>query len=244
MVQASNDAENLSPSLYRELEALKIRIAFAELEEEEYAELEDMPAEYSEEAQRRTLTEMQRRLERKSRKQFVRRTVPRTLRLLAALLSLAFLGLTTATATVHSIRLRVLDFISKIEEQYSTMSLDVNENDKPQPPEGWKGKYFPLYIPDEFSLIRVDSDFNSVFFRADDGRIFEFAERKSGDYSNFDTLNGEASNYSINGADAIVTIVEDQVNIAWSIEETYFILDFKGDQDEAEMIAESVRLIE
>ena len=59
-----------------------------------------------------------------------------------------FIGLTTAVATVRPVRLRIMDFIAQIEENYSAVSIVYNENEGIVVPDEWKGKYYPYFIPD------------------------------------------------------------------------------------------------
>ncbi|MBR1820513.1 MAG: hypothetical protein IJ769_02700, partial [Clostridia bacterium] len=101
---------DLSHALYEELEALKIRIAFAEIGEEELAEFDQGLAsaselDYSEDAQKKALKAIQRKLDKQTRRRFIQKTLPRTFNAIFAVLLVFFIGLTTATATVRSFRL-------------------------------------------------------------------------------------------------------------------------------------------
>lgn len=246
MHQNSNAVDReLSNALYRELEALKIRIAFAELGEDELAEAENAPAvdaEYSESAQKRTLKVIQRQMNRRMRKRFLRETLPRTTNIVAAVLLVFFVGLTTATATVRPVRLKVMEFIAKIEENYSTVSLTSNENDCLAPAE-WEGEYYPTYIPSDFVLSDVNIDDNVVGYTAEDDRVLEFCESGADIYANYD-LGGEGCfDISISGKEGIAKVDDEQTTMVWGDNNVCFYLFFSGDIEEAKRVAWSVQRI-
>ncbi len=248
MDQQSHENREMSRTLYEELAALRIRIAFAEIDEDELAEFDrDLSSvsegDYSEAAQKRTLKLIERKLNRRLQRRFIRNTLPRTLHVVTVALLLFFIGLTTAVATIRPVRLRVLDFIAKIEENYSAVGMDYNGNDETVVPEGWKGEYYPFYIPGEFILEGVDEFYNCVRYTADNGRTVEFSEFGNNDYSNFSIGDNNAFDVSINGNTCVASIDKESVSISWAIEDTYFSLFFSGDFDEAKRIVESVQRI-
>ena len=242
-----HENHEMSHALYEDLAALKIRIAFAEISE---AELDEYDRElssvsefdYSDAAQKRALKLIERKLNKRLRRQFVRKTLPHTLQLISVALLVFFIGLTTAVATVRPVRLRMLDFIAKIEERYSEISL-VNDIDYVVTPSEWKGKYYPSYIPAEFALSHVDDLFSIAFYNTEDGRAFQFCEFSDTDYSSINIDEGNAFDVNINGSSGIAISNGEYTNITWSIDDTYLYLHFSGKLDEAKRIAESVRLL-
>ena len=166
MNQEQNHADReLSRALYEDLAALKIRIAFAEISEDELDEYDhELPfvseSDYSEAAQKRALKLIERKLNKRLSKRFIRKTLPHTIQVVAITLLLFFIGLTTAVATVRPIRLRLMDFIAQIEENYSAVGITYNDNDNSIVPKEWKGKYYPYYIPEEYEFSYVDELFN------------------------------------------------------------------------------------
>lgn len=244
-----HENHEMSHALYEDLTALKIRIAFAEISE---AELDDYDRElssisesdYSEAAQKKALKLIERKLNKQLSKRFIRKTLPHTIQVVAITLLLFFIGLTTAVATVRPIRLRLMDFIAHIEENYSSVGIDYNDNDAIAVPDEWRGEYYPFYIPEEFTFEHIDNLYNSVRYTADNNRAFEFSEFGSDDYSNFNMDNENTFDVIISGNACIAKVSNDGVFISWSVADTYFSLLYSGSFDEAERIVESIHHID
>ena len=247
MNQEQNHADReLSRALYEDLTALKIRIAFAEISEDELDEYDRKlssvsESDYSEAAQKRALKLIERKLNKRLRRQFVSKTLPHTLQIVTISLLLFFIGLTTAIATVRPVRLRILDFIAKIEENYSEISL-FNDIDNAVVPSEWKGKYYPSYIPAEFAFSHVEDSLNMVYYTTDNDLILGFCEFSDNDYSNFN-IDENAFDININGCSGIAVTDDEGTTITWCIDNYYLYLYFNGNLDEATRIAESVQRI-
>ena len=238
----------MSHALYEDLAALKIRIAFAEISEaelDEYGrELSSISeSDYSEAAQKRALKLIERKLNKQLSKRFIRKTLPRSLQIITVALLLFFIGLTTAIATVRPVRLRILDFIAQIEENYSVISMTFNDNDDNIVPEEWKGDYYPAYIPEDYDYSHIDEFLNIVYYTAMDNRVLQFSEYEEADYSNINIDEKNAFDITINESDGIALSNGERTTITWCVDGTCFYINFIGDFDEAKRIAESVRLI-
>ena len=247
MDQQNHENREMSRALYEELAALKIRIAFAEIDEDELAEFDrDLSSVtgggYSEAAQKSTLKLIERKLNKRLRRQFIAHTLPHTLHVVTVVLFLFFIGLTTAVATVRPVRLRVLDFIAKIEESYSEISF-YNDIDNAVVPPEWKGKYYPVYIPELFELSHVDGLYNIAYYNTKDHRVLQFSEYANADYSNIDIDEEKAVDITINESYGIAMADGESITITWCIDDTYLYLYLDGNLDEAKRIAESVKLI-
>lgn len=249
MTQNNSTEQNssLSHSLYNELEGLKIRIAFAEIDEDEFNEFERNPSsvsesDYSDAAQKKALKLIEHKLNKRLRKRFVMKTLPRTLHFITITLLLFFIGLTTAVATVRPVRLRILNFIAQIEENYSEISL-ANDIDYAIVPSEWKGKYYPSYIPASFELSLIDDFFNIVHYTSKDDQVLEFSEFENTDYSSINVYEENAIDITINDSSGIAMSNGENTIITWCIEDTYLYLHFSGNLNEAKRIAESVRLL-
>lgn len=246
MDQQNHENREMSRALYEELAALKIRIAFAEIDEDELAEfdrdLSSVSSEsgYSEAAQKRTLKLIERKLNKRLRRRFIAQTLPHTLHIVTAVLLLFFMGLTAAVATVRPVRLRILDFIAKIEESYSEISL-VNDIENVIVPPEWKGKYYPVYMPVDFALSHIDNLFNIAYYSTRDDRALQFSEYEDTIYTNVDIDKNNAFDIQINEYSGIATTDDESTTIIWSIKDTYLYLYFNGNLDEAKRIAESVQ---
>lgn len=243
-----HENHEMSHALYEDLAALKIRIAFAEISEAELdkydRELSSVSeSDYSEAAQKRALKLIEHKLNKRLRKQFVSKTLPHTLQIVTISLLLFFIGLTTAIATVRPVRLRIMDFIAHIEENYSSVSMVHSENDVVDVPEGWEGKYYPSYIPEGFTLEYIDDMYSFVRYSADNHRVIEFSEYESDDYSNFNIGNDNVFDITINGYACIAGVSKENVSITWGVEDSYYSLFYSGSFDEAKRIVESVQRI-
>ena len=175
-------------------------------------------------------------------RQFIAHTLPHTLHVVTAALLLFFIGLTTAVATVRPVRLRVLDFIAKIEESYSEISL-VNDIDNVIVPPEWKGKYYPVYIPAPFKLSHIDDFFNIVYYTAIGDRVLQFSEYEDTIYTNVDIDQENSFDITINESSGLAMSNGEDTTITWCIDNTYLYLHFSGNLDEAKRIAESVHLL-
>ena len=246
--QQVHENHEMSHALYEDLAALKIRIAFAEISEaelDEYdRELSSVPeSDYSEAAQKRALKLIERKLNKRLRRQFVRKTLPHTLQIVALSLLLFFIGLTTAIATVQPIRLRIMDFIAQIEENYSAVSLIYSENENAVVPEEWKGKYYPYYFPDDYVLFSVDEMINIVYYTSTDDCVLQFGEYADADYSNISIDEENSFTISVNDNAGIAMTDEDGTTITWCVDGTYLYLHFSGDLETAMRIASNVKRI-
>ena len=143
---------------------------------------------------------------------------------------------------MRPVRLRILDFIARIEENYSEISL-VNDIDYAIVPSEWKGKYYPFYIPGAFKLSRIDDLFNMVYYATTDDYVLQFAEYVNADYSNFSIDKERAFDITINNNAGIAMTDGEGTTITWCINDTYLFVYYSGDFEEAKRIAESVRLI-
>ncbi len=245
--QTGHENREMSRALYEELAVLKIRIAFAEIDEDELAGFDrDLSSVseggYSEAAQKRTLKLIERKLNKRLRRRFIAHTLPHTLHIVTAALLLFFIGLTTAVATVRPVRLRILDFIAKIEENYSEISF-YNDIDNAVVPPEWKGKYYPSYIPESFEMSCLDTFYNIVYYTSENDRVLEFSEFEDADYSSINIDEPDAFDITINDSSGIAVSNGEYTNITWYVDNTYLYLHFSGNLDEAKRIAESVKLL-
>ena len=246
--QQAHENHEMSRALYEDLAALKIRIAFAEISEAELDEYDRelssvSESDYSEAAQKKALKLIERKLNKQLSKRFIRKTLPHTLQVVAITLLLFFIGLTTAVATVRPVRLRLMDFITQIEENYSAVSLVFNENEAIAVPDEWKGKYYPYFIPDQYVFSHVDEFFNIAYYAMTDDCILQFSEYEDTIYTNVDIDENNTFEITINGNAGIAMADENSTTITWCVDGTYLYLYFSGDLETAKLIANNVKLI-
>lgn len=244
---SSEQHTSLSQSLYKELEGLKIRIAFAEIEEDEEESLAVPTSageqEYNELAQHRTMRRIHQELDKRSRQYFVKKALPRALQVFAGVVLFFFLSLTVATAASHSVRVKILTFIIRMEEEYTELSLENTNEEYFDVPVDWKGSYFISCIPDGFKFVEIDQNLNIAYFYSHDGRQLEFNESGESNYTNIDTEASTMSELFIHGAKGLLVKKGETVYITWSQDNRFFVIRYDGSVQEAIRVAESVRMI-
>lgn len=243
-----HENREMSRALYEDLAALKIRIAFAEISEAELDEYDRelssvSESDYSKAAQKRALKLIEHKLNKQLSKRFIRKALPHTLQIVTIALLLFFIGLTTAVATVQPVRLRVLDFIAQIEENYSAVSMVYSENEKVVVPKEWKGKYYPCYIPEEYEFSHVDNLFNYAHYSASDDCILLFGEFLDDDYSNINIDEETAFDIIINDNAGIAMTDEEGTTITWCVDDIYLYLYVNSDLETAKRIACNVKRV-
>ena len=233
-----------SEEIRQEMAALNLELAFQTRFEEELKALKETCKTPDPELERMVQDSderMRRQIHRKMRKgkaqHFVRTVLPRVGMTAAGLLLTFFIGLSTAIATVQSVRVSVLNFITQIEERYTSLSYEQNRA-KMDVPEGWQGDYYMSYIPERFQVI--DVSYNEVIYKDHDEKILGFSEYENNISCNLDTEKSNASHVTLHGREAIISEKDGWIAIAWSINNRYFVLDLMGSREEALMIAESV----
>ena len=174
--------------------------------------------------------------------------LPATLKAIACLIMIFYLGLTVAVATVQQVRLKLYQFIINIEKEYTELELKEDAIITIDVPYGWEGDYFPSYIPVGLELKYVDpitsSEDCSVFYQSgEEKRWLLFSEYTSGTSENINTENAEISWREIDGSNCFIADRGTEVFITWAISDRYFVIWTDGNMDEALRICEGVMKI-
>lgn len=245
-INSTERNSSLCQFLYKELEVLKIRIAFARIEEDEEAlsiPSSETECEYDEIAQNRTIRSIHQEIDKIARRRFVSKTLPRALHVFAGIVLFFFLSLTVATAASHTVRVKILTFIINMEDTYTELSLESLDNKFFDVPAAWKGDYYPSIIPTGFQLSDISPFNNIVYYDSVDGRIFEFREYSDSNYTNIDTESSDVNSISINGSEGILVQKGNTIYISWALDNHFFVIRFDGNIEEAKSIADNVRMI-
>jgi len=168
------------------------------------------------------------------------RVLPRAGKIVAGLALTFFIGLSAAVATVQSVRINVLNFITEIEDRYTALYMQES-GAMIDVPEGWNGLYYMTYIPEGFVL--VEWGVNEVIYADENDNILGFGEYEYGVTCNLDTENAEITYESIRGKNALVVKKDGWVAITWSEGNRFIVLDLMGEKDEALQIAENVLIV-
>ncbi|MDD3213708.1 MAG: DUF4367 domain-containing protein [Eubacteriales bacterium] len=219
------------------------KLAFLELQEDETNQIQadidrrkgtpDDITPLIESSHSRMLQAVDRRVRRQHALSLVGTTLPKAGRIAACLLLVFFIGLTTAVATVHSVRIKVMEIIFNIESAYTEVSLREKEGAGFDVPGEWQGEYYPAYIPSGYTVDQISClpPLCLVMYTSADGSRIIFDECGSDSGTNIDTEDAAITNVLINGNPGLLSEKEHKTIISWSEGNEYFILtcDFTGD---------------
>lgn len=138
-----------SQELYALIEEATLHLALLRCQEAELAALPQAEA-----PQAPPPASLRRAYASRRARQALRTWGPRTLRAAAAVLLVFYLGLTTALATVPSLRHSLMTFMIHSEEEYTELAL-IPSGETLDIPQGWQGAYYPAYIPEGFAITHV-----------------------------------------------------------------------------------------
>ena len=248
-MNAIKQGRSLKAELYEQYEELLFRIALLEMNEDEADQLEQGHAPDPEmdrfftRTQARTLKIIEQAARRKKVRHAIKAGLPRVMQIAAAVLLVFFIGATVAIASVREVRVRVLQFLIQIEEEYTELSLVESPEESFSVPEGWRGLYYPSYIPEGFVMQSIDPYFDRVYFLDASGNLLDFMELTEDSYTNIDTENAEIQHILVNGSPSIISEKEGRGTVAWSGANRYFILKLDGGVDMAMRIVNNVKII-
>lgn len=178
-------------------------------------------------------------------KKVARQTLPRIGQAVAVMIAVLSISLSVAAATIHTVRVRVLEFLVNIEEQYTELSLREDPVRSFDIPADWEGDYYPSEMPEGFivsNVIKGTGRCGIDFVSQDDKKIsIFFSEHTESSFTNLDTENSQLSAEIVNGVAGLVSSKLEKTSISWSRDSRYFVLICYGlTKDEALKIANSV----
>ena len=183
-----------------------------------------------------------------------RKVLPWIINTAACIILLLAMAAPIALANSATFRSKVLQLIMELDEEKGEayFSLVQDEDASFDVPEGWRGNYFPSYIPDGFTIYDWDPDFGAAFIEYRNGSANQlfFSEYSNGAGVVTGTDNAEMKEIDINGNPAYLIdgIASDgkthTVNIFWQNETNWFgVVTYGLSTDEALQVARSVRRI-
>lgn len=108
-------------------------------------------------------------------------------------------------------------------------------------PEGWKGQYYPTYIPEGYMFSGFMK--TGVYYNSSNGKRLYFDEKMYGDRRRVDTEEGNVSSMMLNGAEATIIEKDGWTMVIWTMDDKYFVIDISGDRETALKVAASVQVI-
>ena len=193
------------------------------------------------------MKKMMRRLRWISLKKQFFTVVPRTMRLAVAALGILCIGLTTAFASSETFRVRVFSMFAEDHGQYTAIGLREDEQKAFDVPNGWKGMYYPTYIPDGFEVINVENLSEQIFlisFENKNNEYLTFEEMTEDAESNIDTEKARVYYTEIHGNTALVSVKADLTIVSWNEQNRILSVVFDGEvEEDALKVAKSVTRI-
>ena len=157
----------------------------------------------------------------------------------ACLVLLLGIAAPIAIAKVEFFRVKVLQLLINIHEEYTELSLVEDTDLSFNVPGNWRGEYYISYIPKGYVLSYIDPVYDEVVYTYNDTISIEFHECSIGDTANVDSENANISYDFIHGEVALV-IEKDDTVVTWSNGEKYFIVKTCLSRRETLRIANSV----
>ena len=161
----------------------------------------------------------------------------------ACLIIAAFLAGTYAVANVEAVRMRVMQLLISIKNDHTELEFIEDTPSAFFVPEGWRGLYYPTYIPEGFELQRLGQFVCDADYSNSEGKGFNFKELDEGATADLDSEEAQVSYVLIGGRSGLCIEKGKWVTITWSADDRYFILDSTLPKDESIKIAESVKQI-
>lgn len=243
--------DGLKHEMNEHIIATMLHLALLDLADEEIDELEsqrDLPENLEQESlfyekhDNTFLDLIEREIRKQKLKRFVKNRVPRFLRSAVIVIALALVGLTTAIAAVPGARIILLEFLVRMESQYTELGFREKPPALMNFPTEWQGAHYPSYIPEGYGLIEIvnTEDYHLVTYSNARNQSLFFGEYCEDAQTNFDTENARIENRKIHGAPAMLSEKDGIVHLSWVIDDTYYLLKYDGAANEVVQIAESV----
>ena len=175
---------------------------------------------------------------------FVRNTLPKVGRAVAAVILLALLGSTIAIASSKTIRASVIEFLIRTTPEYTAVGF-YQTGDSIDIPENWGADYYPLYIPDGFSVDKVSTGqwTSEVLYINGNGDGINVLFGSIATQSRFDSEDAEIVHIEINGVDSLLILKDNSNKIIGQLGDDYYCISTTLPLDEVIRIAKSITLI-
>lgn len=181
-------------------------------------------------------------LERRMKKNKIRKALPK-----AAIFLLVLLGsFTIVVASVEALRVKALNMMLSIQDRYTSVQASA-ETFTPAGQSGWKtarkAVYEPGYIPPGFQVEQTEQRdlLKEIRFRNEQGRTIRFTQYFSSNTDlRIDTENAKVEQITIHDSEAVLVEKQGLVSIVWREDYLLYLI---GEADQAEIIkmAEGIR---
>ena len=215
-------------------------------EDQDDGEIEEMDAFFAR-FDSKNLKTIEAYFKKKKRKDVLTKTLPRIGQVAAIFIAIIALAGTVAVAASRTVRVRVMQLLYSIEEQYTTISLEEDAEASFDIPSDWTGNSFPSFIPNGMVVSEIISTSDSRIIHYEDDETHEkklvFIEANT-TISNIDTENAIVKPVLVREHDGVMATKEGFLAIVWSDKTNYFIVMLYEEMPDLAMkIAESVMRI-
>ena len=165
---------------------------------------------------------------------------------IAILIVLVILGATVVT--VEAVRVRALNFLMDIQQEYTSFQLKDNSGSEDgNATIDWRQAYVPTYIPDgyEISTARKEERSRIIEFQNPQGESITYMELMQGSKPHLDTENAsDLDTVSINGREGTLVAKKSLVTLIWAMNDSMFIIRGQIDKNTAVKMAGGVKYID
>ncbi|MGI6650038.1 MAG: DUF4367 domain-containing protein [Bacillota bacterium] len=252
----NNSPEQIRKKLYEEYEDSLFKLVMHDVAEkegqlflEEKEKLKDDPAFLpSKEAVQKFSQQLDAHLK-KPKAYAKRQRILKALNKVAVVMLIVLVILCTTVVTVQAVRVRVLNYLMDIQQEYTSFELKNNDNGS----EGgsvaidWHNAYVPTYIPDGFEVSNSTNSelLKRIEFKNSQGSFITYTELSEGNKPALDTENASTFEaVSINGHEGTVVVKNSLVTIIWSMNDRMFMIRAQTDKETAVKMAEGVKFID
>lgn len=152
--------------------------------------------------------------------------------------------LTIATAASSNIRVKVIEFLTEINNSYMSMGFTTTDEEV-SVPETWMESYYPTYIPQGYSVRFISSQKGISLIEYEDSQenVLRIQICDSTVISRINTENADISYTTIHEMNA--TVLQQpygEIDIIWAMGNRFFIVT-SNDVETAQTVAESIKII-
>jgi len=178
-----------------------------------------------------------------------RRRIGQALNRAAVAMLIVLVVFFTTVATVEAVRVRVLNFLMDIQQEYTSFQL----KDSGSGSEGgnatidWSQAYVPTYIPEGFevSATSQNENYKKVEFKNFQGSLITYMELSAGHKPALDTENASIFEaVTINGHEGTLVVKNSLVTINWAMDDRMFMIQGQIEKEMAVKTAEGVKYLD
>lgn len=252
----NNSSEQLRQKLYDEYEDSLFKLIMHDVAEkegqlflEEKEKLKNDPGFLPSQAAVQKFSQQLDTQLKKSKAYAGRRHIWQALNRAAVAILVAMVIFFTTVATVEAVRVRVLNFLMDIQEEYTSFQLKDSSNGS----EGgsttidWSQAYVPTYLPDgyEVSATSQNENYKKIEFTNSQGSLITYMELGAGHKPALDTENASVfEEVSINEHEGALVVKNSLVTVIWAMEERMFMIRGEIGKDTVVKMAEGVKYLD